>query len=136
MHNEQSGASRTPERAGSGQLLAKFSSIYLLQSSTSSNPIRQLQCIKLVDTFIQCLFRNSTCDKLHRKLKQERIRWKFITQRAISVAMQQADRKNVFTESQIYIGERSFCRYLRTILLYYCAVFEYLKRTLQDRLLS
>ncbi|KRZ84613.1 hypothetical protein T08_12120 [Trichinella sp. T8] len=60
-------ASIVPNGRGRGKnntraplLLARFSSIYLLQSSTSSDPIGQLRCIKLVDTFIQCLSEIST----------------------------------------------------------------------------
>ncbi|KRZ67628.1 hypothetical protein T10_8552 [Trichinella papuae] len=43
-----------------------------------------------------------------------------------------ADRNNLFTESQIYKGKRSFHRYLRATLLYCSTVLESLKRTLQD----
>ncbi|KRZ81359.1 hypothetical protein T08_3709, partial [Trichinella sp. T8] len=38
---------------------------------------------KLADKFIRCLFRDSDWEKLQRKLNEERIRWKFITPRAL-----------------------------------------------------
>ncbi|KRZ58658.1 hypothetical protein T02_1348 [Trichinella nativa] len=43
----------------------------------------KFRSFKLADKFIRCLFRDSDWEKLQRKLNEERIRWKFITPRAL-----------------------------------------------------